>query len=1733
MQPRRILLSFLSTCLTATTAAAFEPQFDTRLDYHVTTNPQSVCAADFDGDGEPDLAVANYDAGSSSVSILKNEGSGTFSDAVSYGVEAGPRSVIAADFDGDGKPDLAVANWSSNSVSVLKNNGDGTFASAVNYLVGNSPMSVYAADFDGDSWPDLAVANYNSNTVSILRNNGTGAFASSVNYGVGISPQSVCSADLDGDGKADVAVANGGSANVSVLGNNGNGTFAGAVNYGAGNNPWSVVAADLDGDGRPDLAVANIASNTLSILKNNGNGTFAGAVNYGPINSPRSAFAADFDGDGALDIAVANSSSSSVSILSNNGNGTFGAAVYYGVGQNPYSVFAADFDGDGSLDLAAANYNSYSVSILTNAGDGTLVAPANYGVGSYPYSGAPADLDGDGDVDIAVANTNSGTVSILRNDDNGTFAGAVDYAVGIGPRSVAAADFNFDGKPDLAVANSVSDNVTILINDGDATFAAGLTYGVGNGPVSIAAIDLDGDFRPDLAVVDNQSNTISVLHNNGDGTFAAAVDYAVGSSPISVVAADFDGTGPADLAVASYVANSVSVLKNNGDGTFATPVAYIVGDNPHSLCAVDVNGDGLADLAVANFMSNSVSVMQNIGNGVFSVALDYAVGQRPVSVSSADFDGDDNSDLAVSNLSANSVSLLSNDGAGTFAAAVNYGSGSGPISVVAADFNSDGSPDLATVNADSNEVSIILNKESFLTGCGTTVFADDFADGDMNGWHGNVDQGTWAAVGGALDLTLATPESISWRFTGNNGWSDYCLGFDFNNITGIDKLVYLRWGTTAGADGYLVSIRSNYGGFTQSDISVRKYIDNTVVESFTYPVATQSSQWYHVDLTLEGNVIKMWLDGAQVFTYTDAQNLYPTGYFGFAAQKPYGVGQSHVQFDNVEVRCGTVASCEPFCNASGRVVRAGDGLPLRDVLVEFTQGGAVRYVSTSGADGEYALQGIDTGTFYIRYSCPGYAPLVNSAVLEPLTNELAQVALNPLTTVSGRVSQAKLTPVPIAGASVEFRKDGNVVASAATSEDGSYLVVVPSGAYEIEVSKDGYQPLSFPRLDAPIGGTSRDFELLTNEYANLAITLTFRKEMLEENATCATDSFYFLVRLVNSTRELRDVDLSLMIDGTRIPWDLTSYDQNGDGLLDLLGVGTFNFRDSVKISTPWNQKEIGVQITSVEGWKVTRLIQKQVSVSYLFNGAPFRMYVDGYSFVNPDLGWRSEDGLLRNWFNQTDKSLGRYIGFVVGSLSLARGACLGMAASSNAYFITSAEKPVQGITYSMTLSMPEVANRIVEYHLGARKRLYQTYLSPQSATEFGAAVKNAIEGQRTLVVGLSCGLSCGHAVSAYKSLFDHTANTQYVTIYDNERPYPSRPDFIAIDHNAGSFVGYFAEDYQYFRAFENVTRLTVDEIVADLWGEIRGLPGKLLQGSKRMLHIGCPVHPLIVNSAGQRLGFTDDSTWTDEIPTAEYFVTPTGSGDSSYLFYIPTGQDYVVTCDATATGLADVLFFTPRDETSGVSSVIDQVSLSPGSQIYLEVSDSAAAVDSVILRTEGDGVFDSVYRAVHNLSPGSARLLSPTSGSATMRDTIAVAWTAAVDLDYADTVSYKLILSLDSTLHTAESVFVGSDTFAVIRLDSAGRYYWCVQAIDTRGSSTISSDTNLINYQEFVCGDANSDLRITASDIIFLVTYTFRGGPAPIPIEAGDPTCDARINAADVIYLVNFVFKSGPEPCCR
>ncbi len=326
-----------------------------------------------------------------------------------------PVGLVAADFNGDGKTDLVVANFTSNNLSIFLNNGSGGFGALANHPVGLNPSAIVAADFNGDTKIDLAVTDSSSDDVSILLGDGKGGFGFPTRFSTGANPSAIVAGDFNGDGRVDLAVANADTDDVSILLGDGAGHFTTMPSIPVGASPLAVAAGDFNGDGKQDLAVADFVDSDVSILPGDGKGGFVGSVKLTTGVDPISLVVGDFNGDGKSDIAVADSSSDDVSVFLGDGMGGFAAATFYNAGAGPEAIAKGDFNGDGKLDLAVANGQSDDISVLLNDGSGGFLPAANFSVDITPSAFAVADLDGDGRPDLAVTNSDSNDLSILRN----------------------------------------------------------------------------------------------------------------------------------------------------------------------------------------------------------------------------------------------------------------------------------------------------------------------------------------------------------------------------------------------------------------------------------------------------------------------------------------------------------------------------------------------------------------------------------------------------------------------------------------------------------------------------------------------------------------------------------------------------------------------------------------------------------------------------------------------------------------------------------------------------------------------------------------------------------------------------------------------------------------------------------------------------------------------------------------------------------------------------------------------------------------------------------------------------------------------------------------------------------------------------------------------------------------------------------------------------------------------
>jgi len=334
------------------------------------------------------------------------------------------------------------------------------FAPAASYGVGGRPESAIAADVNGDGKPDFICANALDDTLSVLTNNGSGGFTLSCTLDVGGYPYSVTAVDVNNDGKMDLICANAGENSLSVLTNDGRGGFSLSSTLGVGNFPISITAADVNGNSNMDLICANEFDGTLSVMTNDGHGGFALSSILQVGTYPSSVIAADVNGDHKLDLICANAGGDTLSVLTNDGSGGFVLSSAPVVDYDPEYLVATDVNGDGKIDLISGNFNSISLSVLTNDGVGGFTLASTVSVlDQATRMGCPngltmADLRGNGTLDLICANLCDGTLQIFTNNGSGGFALNSMLDVGSGPVSVTAVDVNGDGKADLISADT-------------------------------------------------------------------------------------------------------------------------------------------------------------------------------------------------------------------------------------------------------------------------------------------------------------------------------------------------------------------------------------------------------------------------------------------------------------------------------------------------------------------------------------------------------------------------------------------------------------------------------------------------------------------------------------------------------------------------------------------------------------------------------------------------------------------------------------------------------------------------------------------------------------------------------------------------------------------------------------------------------------------------------------------------------------------------------------------------------------------------------------------------------------------------------------------------------------------------------------------------------------------------------------------------------------------------------
>ena len=680
---------------------------------------------------------------------LLNQGNGTFKPIVDTAINTIATPVLTADMNGDGYSDLIVEQtYGSTVIGVQLSNGDGTFKAPVFYTP--TPFDQYAVflgavtgDFNGDGKPDVAIlsntsATTTNNTVlTIFLNTGTGGLKQAATYAMtnANQPAMLVAGKLNGDSETDLAILYPGSTSVTVVPYfaTGSGTFKAQASHTLSGTLYGVAIAEFTSDGYGDIAVTT--SKGIQVLLGSSSGAFSAAPTTpypSTITTARQLVAADFDKDGKTDLAALGGSQ--LLVFWGAGNGTFSSNSAFSE-NNALTLTSADINHDGFIDLAAAEYSG-SVHILSNLGARNFRgAPATSSANATGI--VAADFNKDGKKDIAVVNTPTcnapcnGTVTVFAATTGSYFAAGKKYSIGMHGQAIAAGDLNGDGFLDLVVTDATpGDNAdtSVLMGTSGGGFASAKNYTLGSLSNVAYLVDMNGDGKLDLVEAGG------VALGKGDGTFSSLIPFpngigfgsSTGSFNLYLGVGHFNAGSTPDVAVAyNSGQNGWEVFALIGDGTGHFTATQLGGTQDilqtvQGLTVGKLKTGGPDDIVVANsaakccgsdggavFFGEPVIFFGN-GSGSFSDATEIGPqtdGSGVGGVAIADFNRDGLPDIGM--ISADQFAVAPGIDGVNFSTTQVFSSTSGPSfassapgegNLVVADFNGDQSPDVVTTN---------------------------------------------------------------------------------------------------------------------------------------------------------------------------------------------------------------------------------------------------------------------------------------------------------------------------------------------------------------------------------------------------------------------------------------------------------------------------------------------------------------------------------------------------------------------------------------------------------------------------------------------------------------------------------------------------------------------------------------------------------------------------------------------------------------------------------------------------------------------------------------------------------------------------------------------------------------------------------------------------------------------------------------------------------------------------
>jgi uncharacterized protein (TIGR03437 family) len=567
-----------------------------------------VASGDFNGDGLADLVVGtSEEIGTLTILLATRDGGFVPAPGGPISVEWANDGLAIADFNEDGNLDIASIGTSigPTGLQIFLGDGRGGFSPMAPIelsSVGMNDLSgIDLGDFNHDGKTDLVIVGASnvgltsSGAVAILLGDGTGNFTSAVGspFQTAQPPARVTVADFNVDGNLDVAVTNETTNQVTVLLGNGNGQLLSDPKgpFATGRVPIAIVHGDFNGDGKVDLAVGNWFDGTLTILLGDGTGGFTGVPesHYPTGFTPQWLAVGDIDGDGILDlaVAVANGNDSELLILQGDGDGGFAVPVSGNIefSGGPVGVTIADFNGDGRLDVATANLDGGTTSVFLGAPAASMftlvLASSNPTVGvplSFTTFCSPLGFDpATGTVTLQDGSVMVATASL--DLCNATFQETVSTAGAHNLMVVYAGD--------LRTTGSTSPPLTINVGKGSQTisFPTLPNHSYGDPPFSVPAFS-SSQLPVTLTVISGPatiSGNVLTLTGTGVVTLQASQPGNANYLPAPSVQQQFQVTAPslridailnaASYGAGSFAPNSFAVVFGTDLATLASAVS--------------------------------------------------------------------------------------------------------------------------------------------------------------------------------------------------------------------------------------------------------------------------------------------------------------------------------------------------------------------------------------------------------------------------------------------------------------------------------------------------------------------------------------------------------------------------------------------------------------------------------------------------------------------------------------------------------------------------------------------------------------------------------------------------------------------------------------------------------------------------------------------------------------------------------------------------------------------------------------------------------------------------------------------------------------------------------------------------------------------------------------------------------------------------------------------------------